>query len=210
MKTQPHRHSASPLRFAVILAVFALVMLTWACLGQDAPAPIAPADSPAIVGGGLEQTIIQLAQDHPWLVTLLALIGGLRLVIKPIMAGARFFAAKTETTKDDAALDAIERSYLYTMFLFALDWLTSIKLKPKAGTLEKTVKLLLLAGLISLAGTGCAGRTTAQVVRALSNDPASLHVRITTIYGTIEVARTAPRTNTLAHTIGENGAIEVK
>ena len=64
--------------------------------------------------------------------------------------------------------------------------------------------------LTALVATGCAGRTAANVARALSKDPASVHVRITTIYGTIEVARTAPGTNTPAHAIGTDGAIVVK
>lgn len=70
--------------------------------------------------------------------------------------------------------------------------------------------ILAVAAAIAVASTGCAGRTTAQVVRALSKDPASLHVRITSIYGTIEVARTAPGTNSPAHAIGADGTITVK
>ena len=53
-------------------------------------------------------------------------------------------------------------------------------------------------------------RRAGQVARALSKDPASVHVRITTIYGTIEVARTAPGTNSPAHAIGADGTITVK
>ena len=64
--------------------------------------------------------------------------------------------------------------------------------------------------LIAMLATGCAGRTAGQVARALAKDPASVHVRITTIYGTIEVARTAPGTNSPAHAIGADGTITVK
>ena len=51
--------------------------------------------------------------------------------------------------------------------------------------------------------------STAKVVQAMAKDPASVHVRVSTIYGTIDVTRTNPLTNTLAHTISPDGTITV-
>jgi hypothetical protein len=73
--------------------------------------------------------------------------------------------------------------------------------------MKTTLALLTVTSIIA---TGCAGRTAGQVARALAKDPASVHVRITSIYGTIEVARTAPNTNSPAHTVGADGTITVK
>lgn len=66
-------------------------------------------------------------------------------------------------------------------------------------------KLLLLIPIIVLM-TGCVN--TSKLVRELAKDPATVHLRITTIYGVIELDRTAPRTNSMPHTI-KDGTISV-
>lgn len=196
--------------FAAIFTAL-VIFCAWTSFAQ-ATNNVAPADASQQIGTGFESVIIQLAQNHPWVVGLIALIGALRLFIKPLMTGIRYYVHSTASDADDVFLDKVEHSFLFTAFLFALDWITSIKLPAKSADepLNKSLKILLLCSLLSalcFAGTGCAGRTTAQVVRALSADPASLHVRITSIYGTIEVARTAPRTNSMPHSIGADGTI---
>lgn len=65
----------------------------------------------------------------------------------------------------------------------------------------KTILLLLLLSL-----SGCV--SPSKLVRELAKDPATVHLRITTIYGVIELDRTAPRTNTLPHAI-KDGTISV-
>lgn len=196
--------------FLPLVFLIALIAGAIACFAQDTN-NVAPADAPAQVTMGLTNTIVQLAEQYPLVAGFLILLGSLRLFIKPLMAGIRLWTASTETKRDDEILDKVERSWLYTAGLFLLDWLTSIKLKPSAkpSTANKALGLLMVIGGLTLT-SGCAGRTTAQVVRALSKDPASLHVRITTIYGTIEVARTAPGTNTPPHAVGADGTITVK
>jgi uncharacterized protein YceK len=68
-------------------------------------------------------------------------------------------------------------------------------------------KLLLTLTVISLLGTGCAN--VSSVVRAMAKDPATVHVRVTSVYGTVEVFRTAPMTNSMPHTINPDGTITV-
>lgn len=69
-------------------------------------------------------------------------------------------------------------------------------------------KLIYLAvTLISLLSTGCAN--VPSVVRAMAKDPATVHVRVTSVYGTVEVFRTAPTTNSMPHTINPDGTITV-
>lgn len=68
-------------------------------------------------------------------------------------------------------------------------------------------KTLTLLALVAVAATGC---VNSSLVRALAKDPATAHMRITTIYGTIEVSRTNPGTNSAPHKVSADGGIEVK
>lgn len=67
------------------------------------------------------------------------------------------------------------------------------------------MKLLLLIPIVALL-SGC--MNTPKLIKALSADPATVHLRVTTIYGVIELDRTAPRTNSMPHTI-KDGTISV-
>lgn len=66
--------------------------------------------------------------------------------------------------------------------------------------------ILILTAALALATTGC---VNSSLIRALAKDPASAHMRITTIYGTVEVSRTNPGTNTAPHKVSADGAISV-
>lgn len=66
------------------------------------------------------------------------------------------------------------------------------------------MKTILLFLLLSL--SGCVN--TSKLVRELAKDQSTVRLRITTIYGMIELDRTSPRTNTLPHTI-KDGTISV-
>ena len=64
---------------------------------------------------------------YPELSILLALIGLLRTINKPLFSFLHFYVKKTKTTKDDELLEKVEKSATYKMYLYLLDWLTSIK-----------------------------------------------------------------------------------
>ena len=66
--------------------------------------------------------------------------------------------------------------------------------------------ILALTAALALAATGC---VNSSLIRALAKDPATAHMRITTIYGTVEISRTNPGTNTAPHAIKADGAIEI-
>lgn len=68
-----------------------------------------------------------------------------------------------------------------------------------------------LTALVLVLGSGCISpsKDLAATVKALANDPATVNVRITTVYGTVFFTRTAPTTNSLAHTIGPDGTVTV-
>jgi hypothetical protein len=98
----------------------------------EAAQPVAPADAPAQINEGLTDKIIALAERYPVVASLLLLLGALRFVIKPVMTAIHFFVASTESKKDDEMLAKVEHSWLFTGFLFLVDWIASIKLKPSS------------------------------------------------------------------------------
>lgn len=91
---------------------------------------IAQADPPA--NDQVTQKIIDLVTRYPKLAALLAILGSLRLLLKPAVSMARSYVASTATTKDDELLDKVEHSKAWATFTWVLDWLTSIKIGPQA------------------------------------------------------------------------------
>ncbi len=75
------------------------------------------------------EILASLVANYPFVMSVVAIVGALRLVIKPIMALLHAVAAQTPTKADDEALAKLTQSKLYAGFLFVLDWLASIK-KP--------------------------------------------------------------------------------
>ena len=59
----------------------------------------------------------------------LMVVGVLRLINKPLFALLRQYVNLTPDKKDNELLDQVEKSKAYQVFLFAIDWLASIKLK---------------------------------------------------------------------------------
>lgn len=77
----------------------------------------------------MEQIIIDLVTKYPKIVSILAAIGTLRLVFKPVMVALSQIVVSTETKKDDELLAKVEKSKIYKAFVFALDYIASIKIK---------------------------------------------------------------------------------
>jgi hypothetical protein len=62
-------------------------------------------------------------------VQLIAIVGTLRLVIKPLMEAFKAVVAATPSKSDDELPSKVEASSVYKTVLFVLDWLASLKLK---------------------------------------------------------------------------------
>lgn len=69
------------------------------------------------------------------------------------------------------------------------------------------IKFVLLLPLL-IAATGC--NSMPKIITALGKDPATVTVRVTTIYGTIYYTRTNPGTNTAPHIIAPDGSVRVE
>jgi len=72
-----------------------------------------------------------IINKYPVAVTILAFVGVLRLAIKPIMTAIGEIVLITPTEKDNAFLKKIEESKAFKGFLYALDYLASIKIKTE-------------------------------------------------------------------------------
>jgi hypothetical protein len=75
--------------------------------------------------------MVQLAEKFPVVSTILMLVGGLRLVFKPIMAIIESVIAYTPYDSDDKALANVKKSKAYTFLAWFVDWSASVKLPVK-------------------------------------------------------------------------------
>lgn len=81
--------------------------------------------------GIIRSLIEQYGADYPWVVSIIAVVGTFRLVVKPIITAIEKIVRETATTKDDEVLERVQRSPIYAWFFYVLDWLTSIKIPPR-------------------------------------------------------------------------------
>ncbi len=101
--------------------------------GQPNSQPIFVLSQPPAAGDAasvLTPLLQALTGKFGWLVTVIAVMGTLRLVIKPIVAAVHASIQASGNTKLEAIDDEVEQSTPFKWTLFALDWLGSIKLTP--------------------------------------------------------------------------------
>lgn len=111
---------------------YSLCLLAFVCLGSIAfsqtndalPLPGAGADA---VAGILSGLLAAYAGKYGWLVSVIAVIGTLRLCVKPIMLIAEAVVKATPSPQDDAAIANFERGAVYRWLLWCVDWIASIK-----------------------------------------------------------------------------------
>ena len=58
---------------------------------------------------------------------IVAIIGTLRVVMKPLVAGVQAVVAATPSASDDVAVSKVLDSKIYKAVTFALDWIASLK-----------------------------------------------------------------------------------
>jgi len=80
------------------------------------------------IGFQIAAFILQFATNHPYILTILMVIGSLRAILKPLFALARAYTQSTETKADDELVDKVEQSKAYKALVFVLDWFASVKL----------------------------------------------------------------------------------
>lgn len=123
-----------PSALKLLLAVVLAFVFAAAAFAQDPTTSPPPADSSALTDV-VSALVIPLATKYPWVALVLTVVGGLRLLIKPVMSALKTRAAETIDTADDERLARAEGSWWFRMLAFLLDYTASIKLPPpKAKT----------------------------------------------------------------------------
>lgn len=72
--------------------------------------------------------LIGLASQYPVLATIFMVIGGLRVVMKPIMSVLQAYVDYTPDPADNAKLAAVMESSIYKGIAYVLDLFASVKL----------------------------------------------------------------------------------
>ena len=65
-----------------------------------------------------------------------------------------------------------------------------------------------LIPLALLALTGCSSTNIANLTKELAKDPAAVHIRVTSIYGTLDFTRVGDLTNQV--TMSPDGTVQIK
>jgi hypothetical protein len=85
------------------------------------------------IGKFLAPLIEAYGGQYGWAVSAVAIVGTLRLFFKPIMAAIETGVKESETKADDKVLAKVQGNIIYKAFIFLVDLIGSIKIKPKAA-----------------------------------------------------------------------------
>jgi hypothetical protein len=119
----------SPVRFNVAaLFLLALVAVAQTNVTDTGTLPVFPLDPIGI--------LIWLEGKAPWLVSVIAFIGGFRLIAKPLMTLVEKYVASTATPTDDQFVIKATASPIYKLVAWLLDYATSIKIGPQAAVTD--------------------------------------------------------------------------
>jgi len=80
----------------------------------------------------LRPVLEAMAGKYGWLSAILMYIGIFRLILKPLMVFLQSVVVATPSPKDDELLGKLMANPLYSVVVFVVDWLASIKLPKKA------------------------------------------------------------------------------
>jgi hypothetical protein len=68
------------------------------------------------------------------------------------------------------------------------------------------MKTLIITAVLLLCA-GCSTTNISKLVQAASKDPATVHLRVSSIYGTVDYWRINPMTNSLPYNISPDGSV---
>jgi hypothetical protein len=71
------------------------------------------------------------AGNFGWALQVIAIVGTLRLFVKPIIAAVEAAIKESASKKDDVILEKVQANGIYKVLLFLLDLFASIKPLPK-------------------------------------------------------------------------------
>lgn len=116
---------------AALVCAFLLSLLFVApAVAQDnaASAALVAPDTAAAIA---QPFIVSLAVQFPWILTVLAVVGGLRFFFKPIMSLIEAYVRSTPQQSDDAVFDQVSHSRAFKIVAWCLDFFASVKVGPQ-------------------------------------------------------------------------------
>ena len=110
-----------------LFAIGTLSLLSGLALADE------PAVSPVVAGIGawLQPILLGLVGKYPVIMGILAVVGVLRLCLKPVFSILHAIADATPSPNDNLLLDKVEKSPVLKAIYWVLDYLASIKLAVK-------------------------------------------------------------------------------
>lgn len=78
----------------------------------------------------MELLLLDLVSKYPVVAGVIAVVGILRLVVKPLMSIVEAVVLETASKKDDEAVAKVKDSGIYKGLIWVVDYLASVKL-PK-------------------------------------------------------------------------------
>ena len=120
------KYKTSLYLLAVLTILFA-VLLSFAPVAhaQDAQ-PTAGSDAALAA-----PFIVNLAQSHPWVLTLVSIMGALRFFFKPLVSLVEAWVKSTPSPTDDEFVEKVEASKAWKTIAWLIDLLASIKFGPQ-------------------------------------------------------------------------------
>jgi hypothetical protein len=79
----------------------------------------------------MEEMLVALVVKYPLAAAVLSVIGGFRIVFKPLMDILKKFVEYTDTPKDNELLQKFMSSFIYGKLVWLVDLTSSIALPPK-------------------------------------------------------------------------------
>jgi hypothetical protein len=118
-----------------LFAFIALLAVATAASAQTLTADastLIPLDAQNFILGWL----LGLAKTHPWVATVITILGGARLWVKPVFSFVHWVIDLTPSASDNAVFDRVLawfHSPLGSKVAYLLDWAFSIKIIPPAA-----------------------------------------------------------------------------
>jgi len=110
------------MKIKLLFVVFFLNVLAFASDIIETIDPIWKVIGPLILG---------LGERFPLILAIVVIMGGARIIFKPLMSAIRAYVEWTPTKSDDIILNKIESSIPFKIFAYLLDWAFSVKIEKK-------------------------------------------------------------------------------
>lgn len=129
---------------AAIFAALLLCVIPVSAFAQDAaPAVVVTPVLPAEASNFILELLFKLAAAHPWVATIITVIGSMRVWAKPVFAAIHSIIEITPTTYDDGLWAMAYRFFTENpvgkSIAWLLDYLASVKIAPPAKPAEPSV-----------------------------------------------------------------------